>query len=145
MLTVEVSNGTVVTLIVLNVSQLPVVLITVSINVPGAINTWPSIVTGNAFSQTEILTVEVSNGTVVTLIVLNVSQLPVVLITVSINVPGALNTWPSIVTGKAFSQTVMLTVEVSNGTVVTLIVLNVSQLPVVLMTVSINVPGALNT
>ena len=49
------------------------------------------------------------------------------------------------VTGNAFSQTVTLTVEVSNGTVVTLIVLNVSQLLVVLMTVSINEPGALNT
>ena len=49
------------------------------------------------------------------------------------------------VTGNAFSQTVKLTVLVSNGIVVTLIVLNVSQLPVVLATVSINVPGAVNT
>ena len=90
-------------------------------------------------------TVLVSNGTVVTLIVLNVSQLPVVLNTVSINVPGAVKRWPNIVVGNAFVQTVMSTVLVSSGTVVTLIVLNVSQLPVVLNTVSINVPGALNT
>ena len=102
-------------------------------------------VAGYPFAHTVVLTVVVNSGIVVTLIVLNVSQLPVVLVTVSINVPGALNTWPSIVTGNTFSQTEILTVEVSNGTVVTLIVLNVSQLLVVLMTVSINVPGALNT
>ena len=144
-LTVVVSNGIVVTLIVLNVSQLPVVLATVSINVPGALNTCPSMVAGYPFAHTATLTVVVNNGIVVTLIVLDVSQLPVVLITVSMREPGALNTWPRIVTGKTFAQTITLAVEVSNGTVVTLIVLKVSQLPVVLNTVSINVPGALNT
>ena len=102
-------------------------------------------VAGYPFAHTVAFTVVVNNGTVVTVIVLNVSQLPVVLATVSIREPGAVNMCPSMVTGNAFSQTVKLTVLVSNGTVVTLIVLNVSQLPVVLMTVSINVPGALNT
>src|SRR6185436_19080870 len=143
-LTVVVNNGIVVTLIVLNVSQLPVVLNTVSINVPGAVNTCPRIVVGNAFSQTATLTVEVSNGVVVTLIVLKVSQLPVVLATVSISEPGPLNTWPNMVAGYPFAHTVTLTVVVNNGIVVTLIVLNVSQLPVVLVTVSVNVPGAAN-
>ena len=89
-LTVDVSNGVVVTLIVLMVSQLLVVLATVSINEPAALKMCPSIVVGNALAQTETLTVDVSNGVVVTVIVLMVSQPLIVLATVSINVPAAL-------------------------------------------------------
>jgi hypothetical protein len=46
---------------------------------------------------------------------------------------------------EVVAHTVALTVVVNNGAVVTLIVLAVSQPPVVLATVSINVPGPLNT
>ena len=49
------------------------------------------------------------------------------------------------VAGYPFAHTVTSTVVVKNGIVVTLIVLKVSQLPVVLATVSIREPGALNT
>src|SRR6185503_4600819 len=101
-------------------------------------------VVGNAFSQTDTLTVDVSNGVVVTLMVRSVSQPLVVDATVSINEPAALNKWPSIVVGNAFSQRDTFTVEVSNGVVVTLIVLTVSQPLVVLATVSIREPAALN-
>src|SRR5437867_3504614 len=101
-------------------------------------------IAGNAFVQTVILTVDVNNVIAVTLIVLAVSQPPVVLTTVSVIVLRALNTLSSIVAGNAFSQTVILTVDGINVTAVTLMVLAVSQPPVVLTTVSMRVPGALN-
>src|SRR6478736_661831 len=113
MLTVEVSNGSSVTLIVLNVSQ-PVPEI-VSVIEPAALKICPLNVYGNAFAQTERLTVEVSNGSSVTLIVLNVSQPPVAELTVSVSEPTALNTCPPNVYGNSFAQTERLTVEVSNG------------------------------
>src|SRR5881394_279227 len=94
---------------------------------PAALKMCPLNVYGNALAQTERLTVEVSNGSSVTLIVLNVSQPPVVELTVSVSEPTALNTCPPNVYGNAFAQTERLTVEVSNGSSVTLIVLNVSQ------------------
>src|SRR5206468_2043784 len=102
-------------------------------------------VAGNAFSQTVILTVDGINVTAVTLMVLTVSQPPVVLTTVSMREPGALNRCPSIVAGNAFLQTVILTVDVINVIAVTLMVLAVSHPPVVLTTVSVSVPGALYT
>ncbi len=98
---------------------------------------------GNALVQTDTFTVEVSNGMVVTLIVLTVSQPEVVEATVSINEPAALKRWPSIVVGNALVQTDTLTVEVDSGIAVTLIVLTVSQPEVVDATVSINEPAAL--
>ena len=49
------------------------------------------------------------------------------------------------VAGYPFAHTVAFTVVVNNGTVVTVIVLNVSQLLVVLATVSMREPGAVNT
>ena len=94
-------------------------------------------------AHTVALTVVVSNGKLVTVIVLIVSQLPVVLVTVSVNVPAVLNTLPSKVYGKLPAHTAMLTVVVNNGIVVTLIVLAVSHPVVVLTTVSINDPGAI--
>src|SRR5436190_591082 len=102
-------------------------------------------VAGNAFSQTVILTVDGINVTAVTLMVLAVSQPPVVLATVSMRVDGTLDRRQSMVAGNALVQTVILTVDVINGTAVTLIVLAVSQPPVVLATVSMREPGALNT
>ena len=94
-------------------------------------------------AHTVALTVVVSNGKLVTVIVLIVSQLPVVLVTVSVNVPAVLNTLPSKVYGKLPAHTAMFTVLVNNGSVVTLIVLTVSHPVVVLTTVSINDPGAI--
>src|SRR4029078_3950604 len=127
MFTVEVSSGRSATLIVLKVSQPPVVEATVSVSDPTALNTCPPNVYGNAFAQTERLTVEVSNGSSVTLIVLKVSQPPVVEATISVSDPTALNTCPPNVYGNALAQTERLTVEVSKGSSVTLIVLIVSQ------------------
>jgi hypothetical protein len=97
MFTVEVSSGSSVTLIVLMVSQ-PVPGI-VSVMVPAAVKICPLKVYGDSLVQTERLTVEVSNGSSVTLIVLNVSQPPVVEATVSVSEPTALNTCPGMYTG----------------------------------------------
>src|SRR5215471_92068 len=131
---VVVSHGKVDTLIVRIVSQ-PVALLTVSVICPTPLKRCPKIVTGKALAHTAVSMVAVSNGRVPTLIVRIVSQ-PVALLTVSITVAGALNTWPRIVAGKALAQTVVSMVAVSNGSVPTLIVLIVSQ-PVALLTVSI--------
>src|SRR5688572_19148377 len=145
MLTVVVSSGSSVTLIVLMVSQPPVVDATVSITEPGTLNTWPSKIYGNPLAHTSMLTVVVSSGSSVTLIVLIVSQPPVVDATVSITEPGIVNTWPSKLYGNALAHTSILTAVVKSGSSVTLIVLMVSQPPVVDPTVSITEPGALNT
>src|SRR3990170_5684325 len=143
MLTVVVNNGCSVTLIVLMVSQPPIVDTTVSMMVEGASNTCPSKLYGNVLAHTSILTEVVNNGNWVTLIVLLVSQPPVVDSTVSITEPGALNTWLSNAYGNELVHTSMLTVVVNNGCSVTLIVLMVSQPPVVLATVSVIVPTVL--
>ena len=143
MFTVVVSNGNSVTLIVLIVSQPPVVDATVSIMVDGVANTCPSNVYGNSEAHTSILTVVVNNGSSVTLIVRIVSQPPVVDATVSIMVDGVANTCPSKVYGNSEAHISMFTVVVSNGNSVTLIVRIVSQPPVVDATVSMIVPGVL--
>src|SRR5688572_12533509 len=140
-LTVVVSNGSSVTLIVLMVSQ-PVPGI-VSVMVPAALKICPPKVYGNSLAQTERLTVVVSNGSSVTLIVLMVSQsVPGI---VSVMVPAALKICPPKVYGNSLAQTERLTVVVSNGSSVTLIVLKVSQPPVVEATVSVREPTPLNT
>src|SRR6187401_1086698 len=100
-------------------------------------------VAGNALSQTAVSIVIVCSGSVVTLIVLIVSQ-PVAALTVSMIVPGIVNTCPRMVAGNALSQTAVLFVIVCSGSVVTLIVLIVSQ-PVAALTVSMIVPGIVNT
>src|SRR5512147_1555588 len=143
-LTVVVSSGSSVILIVLIVSQLLMPGI-VSVIVPAALNTCPSNVYGNWLAQTERLTVVVSNGSSVTVIVLIVSQPPVVEATVSVILPAALNTCPSNVYGNWLAQTERLTVVVSNGSSVTVIVLIVSQPPVVEATVSVREPATVNT
>src|SRR3990170_4676073 len=144
-LTVVVNNGCSVTLIVLMVSQPLVVLATVSVIVPTVLKMCPSKVYGNALAHTSMLTVVVNNGSFVTLIVLMVSQPPIVDTTLSTMVEGASNTCPSNVYGNALAHTSMLTVVVNNGCSVTLIVLMVSQAPVVLATVSMIVEGVSNT
>src|SRR5215470_14203643 len=88
--TVFVSNGNDVTVIVLIVSH-PATLETVSVTAPGALKMCPKIVAGNAFAQTAVSTVFVSNGNEFTLIVLIVSH-PTALETVSVIDEGALNT-----------------------------------------------------
>ena len=96
-------------------------------------------------AHTVAFTVVVSNGKLVTVIVLMESQPPVVLTTVSVNTPAVLNTLPSKVYGKLPAHTAMFTAVVSNGNAVTLIVLIVSHPVVVLVTVSVNDPGIVNT
>src|SRR5688572_4592909 len=102
-------------------------------------------VTGNALAHTAVSTVAVSNGSSVTLIVLIVSHPPVVLLTVSVSEPIERNSLAKVVTGNALAHTAVSTVAVSNGSSVTLIVLIVSHPPVVLLTVSVSEPIALNT
>src|SRR5688500_7973028 len=108
--TVAVSSGSSATLIVRIVSQ-PVVLLTVSVTDPIALNTCPKMVTGKALAHTAVSTVAVSSGSSVTLIVRIVSQ-PVVLLTVSVTDPIALNTCPKMVTGNALAHTAVSTVAV---------------------------------
>src|SRR3990170_4277931 len=127
------------------VSQASVVDATVSITEPGALNTWLSNAYGNELVHTSMLTVVVNNGCSVTLIVLMVSQPPIVDATVSMMVEGASNTCPSNVYGNVLAHTSMLTVAVKRGSSVTLIVLMVSQPPIVVATVSVMVEGASNT
>src|SRR3990170_849785 len=143
MLAVVVNNGCLVTLIVLMVSQALVVLATVSMIVPTVLKMCPSKLYGNALAHISRLTVVVNNGCSVTLIVLMVSQAPVVLATVSMIVPTVLKMCPSKLYGNALAHTSMLTVVVNNGCSVTLIVLMVSQPLVVLATVSMIVPTVL--
>src|SRR5687767_4528921 len=139
--TVVVSNGSSVTVIVLTVSQ-PVPGI-VSVIEPATSKTCPSKVNGNSLAQTAMFKVEVSNGSSVTLIVLIVSQ-PVPGI-VSVIEPAAVKTCPLKIYGNSLAQTERLTVVVSSGSSVTLMVLKVSQPPVVEATVSVSEPTPLNT
>src|SRR5438105_2342970 len=141
--TVVVNNGSSATVMVLMVSQPPVVLNTVSIIDPAALKMCPSKVYGKALAQTSRETVVLNNGSTVTVMVLMVSQPPVVLNTVSIIDPAALKMCPSKVYGKALAQTSRETVVLNNGSTVTVMVLMVSQPPVVLNTVSIIDPAAL--
>src|SRR5688572_15142076 len=122
-LTVEVSSGSSATVMVLIVSQATPAI--VSVIDPGAGNTCPSKVNGNSLAQTERLTVEVSSGSSATVMVLIVSQATPAM--VSVIDPGAGNTCPSKVNGNSLAQTERLTVEVSSGSSVTVIVLIVSQ------------------
>src|SRR5678809_1726321 len=128
---------------VLMVSQPPVVLNTVSIIDPGALKICPSKVYGKPLAQTSRLTVVVSSGNSVTVMVLTVSQ-PTPAI-VSVMIPAALKTCPSKVYGKPLAHTSRLTVVVNNGSSATVMVLMVSQPPVVEATVSVMLPAALNT
>jgi hypothetical protein len=139
---VTVNNGRVVTLIVRIVSQ-PVVACTVSMIVPGAVNTCPRMVAGKALTQTAVSTTVVGTGMLMTFIVRIVSH-PIADDTVSVIVPGVVNICPKTVAGNEFSHIVVSIVTVNNGSVDTLIVRIVSQ-PVVAATVSVTDPGAVNT
>src|SRR5687767_4921555 len=143
--TVAVNSGSVVTLIVLIVSQPVVVLDTVSVTDPTSLNTCPKMVTGKALAHTAVSTVAVNSGSVVTLIVLIVSQHVVVLDTVSVTDPTSLHTCPMLVTRQALSHTSVSTVVVYTTILLSLIVLIVSQPVVVLDTVSVTDPTSLNT
>src|SRR6187455_1520660 len=100
-------------------------------------------VAGNALLQTAVSMVIVCSGSVVTIIVLIVSQ-PVAALTVSVIVAGAVNICPSMVAGNALLQTAVSIVTVCSGNDVTLIVLIVSQ-PDAALTVSMMEPGIVNT
>ena len=95
--------------------------------------------------HTAFVSVEVSSVLTVSVSVLNVSHPPVVLVTVSVSEPAALNTCPYQVYGNWLVHTAMLCVEVSSVLTVSVSVLNVSHPPVVLATVSVSEPAALNT
>ena len=89
---VTVNSGSTVSVNVLMVSQPVVVLFTVSLIVPAAVNTWPFHVYGNWFAQMASVLVTVSNGSTVSVKVLIVSQPEVVLFTVSMIVLAEVNT-----------------------------------------------------
>ena len=89
--------------------------------------------------------VTVSNGSTVNVSVRMVSQPVVVLLTVSIIVDAAVNTWPFHVYGSWLAQIASILVTVSSGSTVSVNVLMVSQPVVVLFTVSIIVDAEVNT
>src|SRR5436189_2092979 len=97
------------------VSPPPMVEVTVSVMVTAVLNTCPSNVYGKPLAQTSTVTVDVSSGSWLTVMVLMVSQPPMVEVTVSVMVPAVVNTCPSNVYGKALAQTSTVTVDVSSG------------------------------
>src|SRR5206468_2694489 len=133
-------SGSWLTVIVLMVSQ-PVPGM-VSVIVPAALKTCPSNVYGNSLAHTARVTVDVSSGSWLTVIVLMVSQ-PVPGI-VSVMVPAALKICPSNEYGNSLAHTSNVTVDVSSGSWLTVMVLTVSQPPVVEATVFVIVLGASN-
>ena len=142
---VTVNSGVTVRFSVLIVSQPPVVLCTVSMIVLAPVNTWPIQVYGSWLAHTSSVLVTVSNGVTVKFSVLIVSQPPVVLALYRSSVPAAVNTWPNQVYGSWLAQTSSVLVTVNSGVTVKFNVLIVSQPPVVLCTVSIIDPAAVNT
>src|SRR5213592_3544835 len=99
----------------------------VSVIVLAVLKTCPSNVYGKPLAQTSTVTVDVSSGSWLTVMVLMVSQPPMVEVTVSVMVPAVLNTCPSNVYGKPLAQTSTVTVDVSSGSWLTVMVLMVSQ------------------
>jgi ribosome recycling factor len=142
---VEVSNALTVSVNVLDVSHPPVVLATVSVSDPAALNICPYHVYGSWLVHTAFVSVEVSSALTVSVSVLDVSHPPVVLATVSVSDPAAVNTCPYHVYGSWLVHIAFVSVEVSNALTVNVNVLDVSQPPVVLATVSVSDPAALNT
>src|SRR5436190_585338 len=113
----------------------------VSVIVAAALNTCPSNVYGKPLAQTSTVTVDVSSGSWLTVMVLMVSQpAPGML---SVIVAAALKTCPSNVYGKPLAQTSTVTVDVSSGSRLTVMVLMVSH-PAPAM-VSVIVAADLNT
>src|SRR5205809_6404275 len=112
-----------------------------SVIVAAALNTCPSNVYGKPLAQTSTVTVDVSSGSWLTVMVLMVSQPAPGM--VSVIVAAALKTCPSNVYGKPLAHTSRLTVVVSSGNSVTVMVLTVSQpTPAI---VSVMILAALNT
>ena len=142
---VTVNSGVTVRFRIRIVSQPAVVLATVSFNVPAAVNTCPNQVYGSLSAQIVRSLTTVRLGLTDSVNVLIVSQPPVVLATVSFKVPAAVNTWPNQVYGNWLVQIASVLVTVNNCVTVRLRVRIVSQPPVVLATVSFNVPAAVNT
>ena len=96
-------------------------------------------------AQIASVLVTVSNGSIVNVNVLMVSQPPVVLATVSAIVVAELNTCPFQVYGSWLAQIATVRVTVRSGFTVNVSVRIVSQPPVVLATVSVIVVAELNT
>src|SRR5206468_814774 len=130
---------------VLVVSQLPDVLATVSVIELAPLNTCPYQVYGSWLVHTARVCVEMISAFTVNVNVLAVSQPPVVLATVSVSEPAALNTLPYQVYGSWLVHIVCVCVEMISAFTVNVNVLAVSQPPVVLATVSVSEPAALNT
>ena len=139
---VLVKSGVTVSVSVAIVSQPPVVLVSVSMNVPAAVIELPFQRYGSLFAQTDTDVVFVKRGVTVSVSVAIVSQPPVVLVSVSMNVPAAVIVLPFQRYGSLFAQTETAWLEVSSGVTVSVNVAIVSQPPVVLVSVSMKVPAA---
>src|SRR5439155_596931 len=94
MVCVDVNSVFTVSVSVLTVSHPPVVLATVSVSEPAALNTCPYQVYGSWLLHKAFVCVDVSSVLTVSVNVLTVSHPPVVLATVSVSEPAALNTCP---------------------------------------------------
>src|SRR5436189_146275 len=106
----------------------------VSVIVAAALKTCLSKVYGKPLAQTSTVTLDVSRGSWLTVMVLMASHRAPGM--VSVIVLAVLKTCPSNVYGKPLAQTSRLTVVVNNGSSATVMVLMVSQPPVVEATVS---------
>jgi hypothetical protein len=93
-------------------------------------------------AQTDTDVVLVKSGVTVSVNVAIVSQPPVVLVSVSMNVPAAVIELPFQRYGSLFAQTTTVVVLVNKGVTVSVSVAIVSQPPVVLVSVSMKVPAA---
>ena len=91
---VLVNNGVTISVNVAIVSQPPVVLVSVSMNAPAAVIVLPFQRYGSLFAQTETDVVLVKSGVTVNVSVAIVSQPPVVLVSVSMNVLAAVIVLP---------------------------------------------------
>ena len=137
-----VNNGVTVSVSVAIVSQPPVVLVSVSMNVPAAVIELPFQRYGSLFAQTTTVVVLVNKGVTVSVSVAIVSQPPVVLVSVSMKVPAAVIVLPFQRYGSLLAQTDTDVVLVKRGVTVSVSVAIVSQPPVVLVSVSMKVPAA---
>src|SRR5258705_287067 len=115
---------------VLAVSQPPVVLATVSVSEPAALNLWPYHIYGNWLLHIAFVCVDVSSVFSFSINVLAVSHPPVVLAIVSFIVPAALNTCPYHIYGSWLVHTAFVWVDVSSVFTVSVSVLAVSHPPV---------------
>src|SRR5687768_10833788 len=123
------------------VSQPPVVLATVSLNVPALLYCTPLNTYGNCAWHNDVSMVACKSWLTARVMVYAVSQPPVVEATVSLKVPALLYCTPLNTYGNCAWQSDVSIVACNSWLMARVIVSAVSQPPVVLATVSLKVPA----